>query len=414
MKSFSPPQWTIGVLKRFRSQTGPIENTRPVFAGILWVLFMGLASFLLTESHGQGPEPPSQGGPAQPPTLVKVVKITEKDVNPPEEFVGRIEAIQTVDLRAQVSGYLQEVVFKEGELVKAGEVLYQIEKAPYVARVNANKGRVEKARATFTLTQQYLKRLQSADSGAVSATDIETAESEMAQAKASLEEAKATLEQSRINLGYTTIKAPITGRIGKNNFTRGNLVGPDSGTLARIVQIDPIRVVFSISENELSRIQKTGLKSIIERLKSQHRIQLQFPNGEIYEALGWPDFLANEVDPNTGTIAFRARFDNPTGLLVPGQYVTVLISRSEARKKPVVPQAAVLEDREGRYVFVVDREDQVEQRRIETAEMLETVWAVKSGLDPGEIVVVQGLQKVQPGQKVKAAPLGQEREGAQR
>ena len=412
MKTFSSSQRPGTIFKRFGSGDVRIEILRTCFVGILFLLLTGTGPLLAAESGGQRPGTPEEG-PAEPAPLVKVVTIKEMDVNPPQEFVGRIEAIQRVDLHAQVSGYLQEVVFKEGELVKAGDTLYQIEKAPYQARVNANKARVAQTRATLTLTQQYLKRLRTADSEAVSATDIEAAESEMAQAKASLEEAEATLEQSRINLGYTTIKAPITGRIGKNYFTRGNLVGPDSGTLARIVQIDPIRVVFSISENELSKIQKTQSKSILERFQEQ-KIQLQFPTGEIYETTGRADFLANEVDASTGTIAFRARFANPGGLLVPGQYVTVLISRSQPEKKPVVPQPAVLEDREGRYVFVVDREHKVQQRRIETAEMLETVWAIESGLAPGEIVVVEGIQKVRPGQKVQAAPLGRDQGGALR
>lgn len=403
-RSFSPG-WRViyQALKRIRL----MENRRVVFMAVLLAAYLGGGHFFMTHSHGQAADKPAKGRPAMPPPLVKVVSITQQEVNPPEEFVGRVEAIQTVDLRAQVSGYLERVAFIEGERVKAGETLYQIEKAPYAAKVNANRARVAQARATLTLTQQYLKRLRSADTGAVSATDIETAESEVAQARASLQEAQAVLEQSEINLGYTTIKAPITGRIGKTHFTKGNLVGPDSGTLVRIVQIDPIRVVFSISETELPKIQEAQSNGIIKRLRNEHRIQLQFSNGQMYERPGRPDFLSNEVDAGTGTIAFRARFDNPAGFLVPGQYVTVLISRSQPVKRPVVPQAAVLEDREGRYVFVVDDQHRAQQRRIETAEMLDTVWAVKNGLEPGELVVVQGIQKVKPGQKVKAAPSGQ-------
>lgn len=348
----------------------------------------------------------AQGGPTgkgQPP-VVTVMTVTQRDVNPPLEFVGRIEAVQAVDLRARVQGYLEEVCFAEGAYVKAGDVLYRIEQDYYQAQVDADKAKVAKAKATLTKAEQYLRRVKSVRSGGVSETDIEVAVADQKQAKAELEEAEASLAQSELNLSYTIVKAPISGRIGRTAFTRGNLVGPDSDPLAKIVQIDPIRVVFSISENMLPYIQEWRAAESPEKDEEASVFQLRLPNDALYPLTGREDFMDNEVDANTGTIAVRALFDNPEGSLVPGQFVTVLSSKSRAKRLPVVSQAAVQEDRQGRYVFVVDSENCVQQRRIKTGPVIETDWVVEEGLVVGETVVVSGVQKVRPGQAVKPIP----------
>ena len=338
MKSIRPPEETDIVAVLPDSRTCLVTGLNGfLFAGCL-ALLAGVCLFLASEAHGTAKEGFKSMG--QPPPLVTVMKVTEKDVNQPEEFVRRLEAIQSVDLRAQVSGYLEKVGFREGECVTEGEVLYQIEKDPYEAKVNADQAKVDQCQATLTLARQYLKRLRSVDAGGVSVSDIETAESETARSRGSLQEARATLEESKINLAYTTIKAPITGRIGKNAYTRGNLVGTDSGTLARIVQVHPIRVVFSISENELPEIQKNYVSSDDDPLHKPHIIRIRLPNGTIHPGSGRLDFVDNEVDPDTGTIAIRARFDNPDGILLPGQYVTVLVRNAQPRNMPVVSQAA--------------------------------------------------------------------------
>lgn len=403
-----PPLRTALKIRGNSFSAAPINSPMRCLFSIFLALFVGFAPFLATETRGQGPGGPSgkgDSGKPAPPPLVMVTSVVEREVNPPQEFIGRIEAIQSVDLHAQVSGYLEKVVFTEGDPVEAGKLLYQIEQAPYRAVVKANRARVAQARATHTLDLQYLKRLKSVDTGGVSATDMESAESEAARALAALQEAEATLLQSEINLGYASIKAPITGVIGKNDFTKGNLVGPDSGALARIVQIHPIRAVFSISETALPQMQKKRLSSTSDPLREDGIFKIRFPNGEIYPLTGRLAFLDNEVDPKTGTLALRAEFENPDGFLVPGQYVTVLAKMSASKKTPVVSQSAVLEDREGRYVFVVGSDQKVQERRIETGEMQGTVWAVKRGLTAGETVVVQGVQKIRQGQKVKAVSM---------
>lgn len=342
--------------------------------------------------------PPAPGGARKPVVTVQVV--TDADVNPPTEYVGRVEAIQAVDLRARVQGFLDAVAFKEGASVTAGDVLYRIEQAIYAAKVNEATAKVTASRAALTKSQQYLKRLQSVYAGGVSETDLDSAVSTELQAKAQLQENLASLELAQLNLGYTTITAPISGRIGRSAHTRGNLVGPEAGVLARIVQTDPIRVVYSMSENELVATRVADRDSGAENSDCRLVPRIQLAGDGMYPLAGRVDFVDNEIDATTGTIAVRAVFDNPDGLLLPGQYVSVFVACREGQRLPMVPQSAVLADRDGRYVFVVDAEGKVGQRRITTGPALDTRWAVTSGLIAGETIIVQGIQKVKPGQDV--------------
>ncbi|MBW2688647.1 MAG: efflux RND transporter periplasmic adaptor subunit [Deltaproteobacteria bacterium] len=392
-------------MKRKPGTIEPLSNQqdygfKQVKAGAAISGFMLLVTLLttLTLAIEATAAPAKEAGP---PPLVTVVAVVEQEVNPPKEYVGHVEAIQTVDLQARVSGLLEKVNFKEGSKVRAGDSLYVIEQAPYQARVAVAKARVAKAQATLTRASNYQKRIKTVRTGGVSATDMESAEAAELEASAELQEAQANLTLAELDLGYTRILAPISGRIGATTLTVGNLCGPTSGPLARIVQIDPIRIQYSVSENDLSAIKTTLADSSSSQEKNLLRPQIRLPGGEVLKLSGHVDFVDNVVDASTGTITVRLVFDNPDGLLLPGQYVTVLVSRRQARLIPVIPQAAVLEDRDGRYVLVVDTQNQVEQRRISTGVINGTQWTVESGLTLGERVIVQGVQKVRPGQTVK-------------
>lgn len=361
------------------------------------VLFTLVLIWVFPEGALSGPKGPGE----VPPPLVTVAAVTEQDVNPPAEYVGHAEAVQAVDLRARIEGFLEQVEFKEGSDVHVGDLLYVIEQTPYQAKFDADMATVNQATATYTKARQYLERVRTVRSGGVSATDIDDAVAEELRARAHLEEAKAKLELSRLDLGYTTVSAPITGRIGRTAFTRGNLVNPASGPLARIVQIDPIRVVYSISENDLISI-KMALKDAAGGKKHPMLTpRIKLPGGQIFKTSGQIDFVDNTVDPDTGTIAVWALFNNPDGMLLPGQYVTVLVARSQPELMPVVPQSAILEDHEGRYVLMVNDQNQVVMRRVKTGPVIGINWAIKSGLVLNERVIVQGIQKVRPGQTVK-------------
>ena len=361
-----------------------------------------LSSLILLATFSQIADAASPGAKKGPPPLVKVTPIIEQEINPPIEYVGHVEAIQSVELQARVKGFLEQVNFKEGSNVQVGDLLYVIEQAPYQARVAADQAGVAHARATLTKTNQYLKRVRNVRSGGISASDLDTAVAEELQAKARLLETQAALKLSELDLEYTKIRAPISGRIGRTALTRGNLCEPNSGPLARIVQLNPIRVLYSISENDLAAI-RAILKDSSDQKKIRSLVpQIKLLNDKVLENSGQIDFIDNVVDRETGTIAVRAVFDNADGLLLPGQYVTIMIRQSQGEKLPVIPQAAVLQDREGRYVLVVDQQNLVIKQRITTGPLVSgNRWAVTSGLKVGDMVITQGLQKVKPGQTVK-------------
>jgi RND family efflux transporter MFP subunit len=365
---------------------------QPVISSLL--LFLLLSAF---------PRPATAASTDQgtPPPMVTVVRIADQDITPVTEYVGHVEAIQAVDLRARVEGFLEKVNFNEGNYVKAGEVLYVIEQAPYQAKVDADRARLQEGKAELTRAGQHLKRLREASPESFPATDLDNAVAAELTARAQVASAEAALASSELDLAYTILKAPISGRIGRTAYTRGNLVGPSSEPLARIVQSDPIRAVYSISENDLPAI-TTALKDASGG--SRPRLlapQLRLADGELLPETGKVAFVDNQVDPQTGTIAVRADFANPEGRLIPGQYVTVLAKASEPSLKPVVPQAAVLVNQQGRFVLAVDGDNRVESRPIVIGQAIDGMWAVESGLTAGDMVIVQGIQKVKPGQTVQ-------------
>lgn len=351
-----------------------------------------------------------QEKPAAAPPTVSVARIQAMDITPETEYVGHVEAIQAVDLRARVEGFLDAIRFREGDTVKAGDLLYEIEPAAYEARAQAARAGVAAAAAELTRTEARLKRLRAALPASVPATDLDNAVAAEQTARAKLSEAEADQILAELNLSYTTIKAPITGRIGRTRFTRGNLVNAGSGVLARIVQTDPIRVVYAISENDLAGIQK----ALADADQTRHRDlapHLRLADGSVFEHAGRVTFVDNQVDSATGTIAVRAEFTNREGILIPDQYVTVRVMAAAARMMPVVPQSAVLVGKAGRTVLMVTN-GVVTPRAITIGAAVGTAWVVESGLEAGEEIIVTGLQKVRPGMPATAVPAASMEAGA--
>ena len=336
--------------------------------------------------------------------LVAVAPVKIQDTNPPTEYIGHVEAVQVVDLRARVEGFLERIHFKEGEDVPSGKLLYVIEQAPYLAKVAVDKANVAQAEAELNRANQHLKRLRSVLSASIPAMDLDDAVAAQLRAEAQIAIARANLNRSQLDLGYTTIKAPISGRIGRTAYTIGNLVGPASKPLARIVQMDPIRVVYSISDNDLAAIQMASNDAVEGQQRLALVPRLRLSNGTILDTEGRIDFVDNEMDPATGTIAIRAEFDNSENLLIPGQYITVLVTLTQPKLRPVVPPAAVLANQKGHYVLVVDSENVANARQITIGRAVGDMWAVESGLTAGERVVVEGIQKVTPGDPVQISP----------
>lgn len=355
------------------------------------------------------PAPPTLA--QQPPPAVVVERVEVKAISTPEEFIARVEAIESVDIRARVEGFLQTVAFDAGEAVETGDLLFEIEPDRYEAGVASARAQLSRAEASRTEAAQTLERTRVLVKRRTAAqATLDEAEAAFAVAAADVEAARAALRSAELDLSYTRIAAPIAGQIGRALYTRGNLVGPQSDPLARIIQLDPIRVVFSVSEGRLVtlRQQRSGSGAVdVEAL----RLMLRLPNGSEYPHNGRVEYAESEVDPQTGTVAIRLVFPNPDHLLLPNQFVTLLAREGEVPSLPVVPQTAVLQDRQGRFVYLLNDDSTVSQRRIETGARVENGWAVSAGLSGGETVVVQGIQRLSEGitvQPSEGQPVGGE------
>jgi membrane fusion protein (multidrug efflux system) len=319
------------------------------------------------------------------------------------QFVGRVAAIDTVDLRARVTGFLERgsssnprALFIEGADVKEGDLLYLIEQPPFQAQVAAAKAQVAQAEANLAEANATLQRVQEAvKSGAVSQQELDQAVAAAQEGQAQVLVAKAQLQTAEINLGYTEVYAPISGKIGMTTFTFGNLVGPNSGVLATIVSLDPIYVTFPVSAAVIAQVQDDDSGMLPP--PNSFVVRIQFPDGTVYPQPGRIDFLSNQVDQSTDTLMVRAVFPNPRRILVDGQFITVTVETATPETALVVPQPAVQTDQAGSYVFVVGSDNKVEQRRVTLGSNQGTDVLVQGGLKEGEKVIVQGLQKVRPG-----------------
>lgn len=321
------------------------------------------------------------------------------EVSPSMEFVGRVEAIDHVALRARVQGFLEQRGFEEGARVEQGDLLFVIEKAPFQATVDRAEAAVAQAEATLAEATATADRMREAiKTAAVSPQDLDQAVANEQGAEAEVLVKQAELRTAQLDLGYTDVFSPIDGRIGRATYTVGNLVGPSSDILATIVSLDPTYVTIPISQRIIQDYQgdqertKQGRASILK---------LELADGAVYEHPGKIDFADITVSESTDTLTIRAQFPNPDGFLIDGQFVTVIVEERQAEESLVIPLVAVQTDQAGRFVLVVDSEDKVEVRRIEPGTSTETEMVVENGLQEGERVIVQGVQKVRPGQLVE-------------
>ncbi len=339
--------------------------------------------------------------PPQPPPSVTVTPVARRAIVESVEFVGRVEAVDSVDLRARVQGFLTERQFREGEDVEVDELLFVIDPAPFQAQVDLAAANLAAAQAAVPETRRALERSEQLFSrGNVSEATLDQARAAAQQAEAAVAARQAELQQARINLSYTRISSPIAGRIGRAAFSVGNLIGPDSGVLANVTSVDPIYVSFPISERLLVARRQESIESGQPIDLSEVVLRLRLSNNSPYAQEGRIDFVGTAVDLRTGTVPVRGQFPNPNRLLQPGQFVTVVVSGRDPVSALVVPQAAIQEDQTGRYVLAVDQDNQVQVRRVTTGEQQGTDWVIQSGLQEGETVIVQGVQRVRPGAAV--------------
>lgn len=347
---------------------------------------------------------------APPPVAVGVQKAALIEVTPSSEFVGRVEAVDQVDLRARVPGFLTERLFEEGADVKVGDLLFKIEPERYEAAVAQAEAALASAEAKQLNTAAQLARgEQLLKNKNIAQAQVDILAAEDAMAKAGILEAQAALRDARINLGYTLIRAPISGRIGASAFTTGALVGPDSGPLATIVSQDPVDVTFPVSQRQILEIRKAGGDG---NVRDEVDVRVRLADGSFHADKGVIDFADIRVDPGTDTLTVRARMPNTGRVLIPGQFVTVVVERRETQQAIVVPQSALLIDQAGPYVLVVDAEGKAQVRRVTTGAPRGSDIEIKSGLEPGEAAIVQGVQRVRPGAPVTATEVARPATGA--
>lgn len=358
-----------------------------------------LLSVLLLSFALAGPAYAQGGEPAA--VAVGTVYAERKPIAKTADFVGRIEAINRVEIRARVKGYLEAVLFKEGDLVKEGQPLYRIEKGLFEAAVEQAAGALERAKAALTLAELQRRRaeeLLAKAAGTAVARDQAVAEEN--QAKGAVMAAEADLRTAKINLSYTDIIAPIAGKIGRTNLTKGNVVGPESAPLTTIVSQDPMYVTFPVSQREFLETQ-TGSG---ERDPKSIKVRIRFSDGSVYDQLGVVNFVDVTVDRTTDTVIARATIPNPRGVLIDGQLVRVLLESGAPKEEMVIPQSALIADQQGVYVFVVE-DGKAVVKRLKLRDETGTDVVVEDGLSPGAQVIVEGLQNVRPGIAVRASPL---------
>jgi membrane fusion protein (multidrug efflux system) len=350
--------------------------------------------------------------PAGPPA-VGVVRVEPKAITETSEFVGRIQAIERVALTARVTAFLDQRLFTEGTEVKQGDVLYRLERPPFEAAVAQQEAAVADANARLANATIQLNRAQSLlNTPAGQRSNVDDAIANQRSQAAQLAAAQAQWHMAQINLAYTEIDAPIAGKISRTNITTGNVVSPSSGPLATIVSQDPMYVMFPIavrSQMELEKryADKGGMNAVV--------IRLRLPDGSLYSQEGKIDYIEPSVQANTDTILMRARIANPPlrpaaagqpvdRPLTDGEFVTVLVEGIQPVTALGIPRAAVLSDQQGDYVYVVDSQNHVEQRRVQLGQSTPATAVVMAGLKEGEMVVTDGLQRIRPGITVSPGP----------
>ena len=383
--------------------SSPVAARRAQRQAAALTLGLALASLLLPAGCSDGRQGADPTASQAPPPSVIAVAAEMKPIESQLDFVGRVVAIDRVELRARVQGFLKERSFTEGQPVAAGDLLFQIEPDQYQAVVEQRKADVAKAEADAENADAQFRRGQELiKSNNIAQSRVDELKAAASIAEAGIAQAKAALNAAELDLGYTRISAPVAGRVGRASYTVGNLVGPDSGPLATIVSRDPIYVDFPLTQRQLLEarhdLQDKGLDP------AGVVVKVRLPDASLYAQTGKINFVDVTTDPGTDSVTLRAQFPNPDGVLVDGQYVGVALQSGEPESAIVVPQSALQIDQQGVFVLIVDADNKAQVRRVEVGEIHGMVISVTAGLKAGELVITQGVQKVRPGQVVSATP----------
>lgn len=348
------------------------------------------------------------GATQAPPPAVKIVKAVSQPVGSAWSFTGKVQAVDRIDLRARVEGFLEQRAFVEGAEVEKGATLLVIEKGQYEVRVAESEASVTRAESSLRLARVELDRSRTLVQQKVAAQSrLDQAQSAYDVAQADVTAAKATLEKSKLDLGYTDIKAPVAGRIGRISVSVGNFVGPSTGPLATLVSQEPMHVVFPVTERELLEARKQGAET--GRGADSLKVHIRLADGQPYPHAGTINFVDVQVAGGTDTVIVRAVFPNPDRTLIDGQLIAATLETADPQKLPVIPQQAVQADQQGTFVLVVDNENKVQVRRVRLGRQVGGGRvAAETGLQDSDKIITEGIQRVRPGQVV--APVESENE----
>lgn len=370
--------------------------------------FVTIAAAAVLAACGQGSGAAPQAS-APPPPEVGVVTVATGDVGLVTELPGRLEPSRVAQVRARAAGIVQKRIFREGSDVKAGQVLYRIDSAPYAAANASAQASLARAEANLGQATALATRYKPlVEANAVSKQDYANAVAAQKQAEADVAAARAAVRTSEINLGYASVTAPISGRIGRSQVTEGALVGQGEATpLATIQQIDPLYVNFTQTATEVLALRRALQDGRLKRSGADGaQVRVLLEDGTEHPQLGQLLFADLTVDAGTGQVTLRAEVPNPRAMLLPGMFVRVRLEQAKAGNALLLPQQAVTRSPQGDSVMVVDAKGQVSPRTIRVGGSQDGKWVVLDGLKPGEQVMVDGFQKVRPGQPVKPVPWG--------
>ncbi len=343
----------------------------------------------------------AQQAPA-PAVVVEAATVT--DLRATTDFTGRLVAIQKVDIRARVTGFLESVNFTEGKPVKAGDVLYRIERGAYAAAVAETEGAIRSAEAERRLAEiERDRKVQLVAKQTVAQSELDVAEAQLGRAQGEVERLRGTLSRAELDLSYTEIRAPFDGIAGLSALDVGALVGPDSGPLTTLTRLDEVQAEFPIATSILLDHRERVKRG---EASNEKTVSLTLPNGSVYPLKGDINFVDASVSQGTDTVTVRAAFANPDGVLPDGALVRVAIEQNQPQMVLTVPQQAVQRDQAGAFVMVVGADSKVEMRRVEVSRNGQGKVVIASGLNEGELVITEGVGKVRPGITVDAAQAG--------
>lgn len=350
---------------------------------------VALAAALLVACSSQA----APGGDEMPPPQVSVAPVLSEQVRQWDDFTGRIEAVQSVELRPRVSGYVQRVAFTEGQDVRMGDLLFVIDPRPYQAALAQAQAQLERARSEALLANAQNVRAQAlVDAQAISREEFETRNAATAQGNAAVRAAEAAVAAARLNLQFTEVRAPIDGRVGRALVTVGNLAQADATLLSTVVSQDPVHVHFEADERTWLRYSQLAREG--ERSTTRNPVRVGLAGETGYPHAGTVDFVDNHVDPATGTIRARAVLPNPDGVFTPGLFARVQLEGSGAFDALLIDDQAVLTDQDRKYVYVLGEDDTAQRRDVVLGPAIDGLRVVRQGLEPGDRVIVNGLQKV--------------------